>query len=155
MSEPWFSGALDLRAYKEGEWVLLEPFRYHARDGREFTVPRWFISDLASTPWLVKPLLNEEDRPAGVIHDWIFCAQLLPRAEANALYDEMLEVLGWSRVKRSMVAAGLAVGSYPRYRACDGGPKVDDFAWEFMTAAEREAYRISFLEAGDWVARTG
>ena len=31
MSEQaWFSGALDLRAYKPGEWVLLEPFRYHA-----------------------------------------------------------------------------------------------------------------------------
>ena len=58
MSEKaWFSGALDLRAYKPGEWVLLEPFRYHARDGREFTVPRWFVTDLASIPcWSIRCL---------------------------------------------------------------------------------------------------
>jgi len=156
MSETaWFSGALDLRAYKPGEWVLLEPFRYHARDGREFTVPRWFVTDLASTPWLVKPLLSGEDRMAGVVHDWLFCSQCVPWADANDLYSEMLDVLHWGRIKRGAASAGLAIGSYPRYRACDGGPREEDFAWEFMSSAEREAYRIRFIERGDWVARTG
>ncbi len=157
MSEAaWFSGALDLRAYKPGEWVLLEPFRYHARDGREFTVPRWFITDLASIPWLVDPLFDGLDhRAAGVTHDWLYCSQQVSRAEADELFREMLETLGVGVIKRNLMYSGLRVGGWYRYNQCKGGPKDEDFAWEFMTSAEREAYRIRFIEKGDWIARTG
>ena len=156
MSDAWFSGALDLRAYKPGEWVLLEPFRYHARDGREFTVPRWFVTDLASIPWLVDPLFDGLDhRAAGVIHDFCYCAQQVTRAEADELFREMLETLGVGVIKRNLMYSGLRVGGWYRYSQCKGGPKDEDFAWEFMTSAEREAYRIRFIEKGDLVARTG
>ncbi len=122
MSDTWFSGALDLRAYKPGEWVLLEPFRYHARNGREFTVPRWFVTDLASIPWLVDPLFDSLDhRKAGVVHDWIYCSQQVSRAEADELFREMLEVLGVGVIKRNLMYSGLRVGGWYRYNQCKAG----------------------------------
>lgn len=139
MSRPGFSGALDLRAYAAGEWVLLEPFRYRARDGRDFTVPRWFITDLASIPWLVDPLFDDIDhRAAGVVHDWLYCSQQVTRGEADELFREMVQVLGAGRFRAGMMHAGLRAGGWYRWNQCIGGPKEEDFAWEFMTAAERD-----------------
>lgn len=144
----WFSGALDLRVYAAGEWVLLEPFRYRSRDGRNITVPPWFITDLASIPWAVQPLFNSvEHRAAGVVHDWLYCSQLLSRAEADELFCEMVQVLGAGKVRAGLMHAGLRAGGWYRWNQCVGGPKEGDFAWEFMRAAERAAYREGYLRA--------
>lgn len=147
MSRPGFSGALDLRAYAAGEWVLLEAFRYRSRDGRDFTVPRWFITDLASIPWLVDPLFDDIDhRAAGVVHDWLYCSQLVSRTEADELFREMVQVLGAGRFRAGMMHAGLRAGGWYRWNQCIGGPKTEDFAWEFMPAAEREVYQASYFQ---------
>lgn len=145
MSKPtgWFSGALDLRVYDKGEWVLLEPFRYMSFSGKDYTVPRWFITDLASIPWVTEPLFDSvEHRAAGVIHDWLYASQQVSRAEADELFREMLEVLGVGVIKRNLMYSGLRVGGWYRYGQCEGGPRDEDFAWEFMSSAEREAYLI-------------
>ena len=119
-------------------------------------MPRWFVTDLASIPWLVDPLFDSLDhRKAGVIHDWIYCGQIVSRAEADELFREMLEVLGVGVIKRNLMYSGLRVGGWYRYGQCEGGPKEEDFAWEFMSSADREAYRIRFIEKGGWVARAG
>jgi hypothetical protein len=145
VTAPWFSGALDLRAYKPGEWVLLEPFRYHSKSGIDYTAPRWFVTDLASIPWLVDPLFDDIDhRAAGVIHDWCYCSQQWSRAEADDLFREMLETIRVGIVKRNLMYSGLRVGGWYRYGQRDGGPHDEDFAWEYMTAAEREVYRLAF-----------
>ncbi len=56
----------------------------------------------------------------------------------------MLKTLGVGGIKRTLMYSGLRVGGWYRYNQCQGGPKGDDFAWEFMTSAEREAYRYRF-----------
>lgn len=143
-----FSGALDLRAYKPDEWVLLEDFRYRSIDGREFTAPRWFVTDLASIPWAVQPLFaREENRPAGVIHDWLYCSQAVPRAEADALFREMVLFLRESSWKAALMYAGLRVGGGSRYAACNGGPKPEDFAWEFMSRLEVDDYQNRLIDS--------
>lgn len=140
MSDAYFSGSLDLRAYKAGEWVLLEDFKYHSKAGVDYVVPKWFISDLASTPWIVEPLLNAEDRPAGVVHDWLYCSQIVSQAEADALFREMLETLGWGVVRRNAMYSGLRIGGWYRYGQCKGGPKHEDFAWEYIASKDIGAY---------------
>ena len=73
----------------------------------------------------------------------------MSRAEADELFREMLEVLGVGVIKRNLMYSGLYVGGWYRYGQCKGGPKSEDFAWEFMSAAGREAYRIRFIEKGN------
>lgn len=145
-STPWFSGALDLRAYKPGEWVLLEDFKYHARSGEEFVVPRWFITDLASIPWLVQPMFDDvEHREAGVVHDWLYCTQLVSRQRADELFREMVEVLGCGTTRSGLMYAGLRAGGWSHWDNTLKGAKQEDFAWEFMSRAERVAMRLAYI----------
>lgn len=143
----WFSGALDMRAYKPGEWVLLEPFRFHSATGEEFTVPKWFITDLASIPWIVEPLFDDVDhRDAGVVHDWLYCSQVVTRAQADALFKEMVQLLGASATQANLMYAGLRVGGGSHWGK---GPQREDFAWEFMTRAEQASYERWYFGGPD------
>lgn len=147
--DPYFSGALDLRAYKKGEWVLLEPFRYHSKDGRTITVPKWFVTDLASIPWITMPLFDgAEHRAAGVIHDWLYCSQLYSRKEADQLFCEMVVHLGASPTQAGLMYAGLRVGGWSRWNQCTDGPKLEDFAFEHMGVRERAEYLSRYIGEG-------
>lgn len=133
-----FAGPLILQAYAKSEWVLMSDFEYVAADGAIHTAPKYFITDLASTPWLVKPLLTGvEDRACGVIHDFLYCQNKLPRAQCDDLFHEMLLVAGVDRWRARLMYWGLRVGGGWRYAACAGGIKVEDMAFELMREAER------------------
>lgn len=136
-----FLDPLLLRAYDRGEWVLTNDFRYQALDGTVYTAPRYFITDLASVPWVVKPLFRDiEDREAGVIHDWLYCQNQLPRAVCDALFYEMLLALGADKRRAGLMYAGLRVGGGSRYAACKGGVKDEDMAWALMSEGERNGW---------------
>ncbi|WNW11238.1 DUF1353 domain-containing protein [Pseudomonas sp. DTU_2021_1001937_2_SI_NGA_ILE_001] len=137
-----FLDPLVLQAYAKGEWVLMSDFRYQAADGTIYTAPKYFITDLASTPWIVKPLLSGiEDRACGVIHDLLYCDNRLPRVVCDALFYEMLLVAGADKKRAGLMHLGLRVGGGPRYAACAGGIKVEDLAFELMSEVERVAWR--------------
>ena len=86
-------------------------FRYHALDGRLCSAPKYFITDLASVPWSVKPFFdNFEDREAGVIHDWLYCQNPIPRVIGDALFDEMLRVLRADKRRTGLMHAGVRMG---------------------------------------------
>jgi hypothetical protein len=140
-----FLDPLLLQAYAKGEWVLATDFRYQSIDGTIYTAPRYFITDLASTPWLVAPLLQGiEDRACGVIHDMLYCRNELPREVCDALFYEMLLAMGADQRRASLMHLGLRIGGGPRYAACVGGMKVEDLAFELMSDQERVAW-TSFL----------
>lgn len=136
-----FLDPLILQAYAKGEWVLATDFRYQAVDGSIYTAPRYFITDLASTPWLVTPLLRGiEDRACGVIHDLLYCQNELPRQGCDALFQEMLLALGADRRRAWLMYVGLRIGGGRRYAACAGGMKVEDLAFELMGDQDRIAW---------------
>ena len=55
--------------------------------GTIYTAPKYFITDLASTPWLVTPVLTGiEDRACVVIHVWLYCQNKLTREKCDALF---------------------------------------------------------------------
>ncbi|MBP5971025.1 DUF1353 domain-containing protein [Pseudomonas iridis] len=152
MSNGRFLDPLRLQAYAQGEWVLLTDFRYRALDGTLYTAPKCFITDLASTPWCVKPLFNDiEDREAGVIHDWLYCQNQIPRVVADALFYEMLLALGADQRRAALMYAGLRLGGGRRYAACAGGVKAEDLALALMDEPERQAW-AAVLQAAPSVA---
>ena len=117
-------------------------FRYQAVDGTIYTAPKYFITDLASTPWLVKPLLTGiEDRACGVIHDFAYCQNKLSRAACDTLFYEMLLATGADLRRAQLMFSGLRIGGWYRYNQCAGGMKVEDLAFELMGGADRIAWK--------------
>jgi len=138
MSSGRFIDPLILQVYAKGEWVLMTDFRYQSIAGTIYTAPKYFITDLASTPWIVKPLLiGIEDRPCGVIHDFLYCQNELSRDVCDALYYEMILAINVGDRRAGLIHAGLHLGSARQYSACEGGMKVEDFAFELMLDRER------------------
>lgn len=137
-----FLDRLILQAYAKGEWMLMQDFRYQTADGVVITAPKYFITDLASTPWIVKPLLiGIEDRPCGVIHDFLFCDNKLPRVVCDALYYEMILAINVGDRRAGAIHTVLHLGSAGPYAKCAGGMKIEDLAFELMTEQERVAWR--------------
>jgi hypothetical protein len=77
-----FRSRLITSAYIEGEFVVVSPFIYqfHLKSfWHTITVPKGFITDFASIPWLVQALpgfdVNGDSRFAAVVHDYLYCMQ--------------------------------------------------------------------------------
>ena len=76
-----FLSHLDTRAYRDGEFVLLNPFgfefQFEGCGPFQLFVPEGFITDFASIPWLVQALpgfkVNGASRFAAGVHDWLYC----------------------------------------------------------------------------------
>lgn len=148
-----FLDPLIVQAKSKGEWVLMADFRYVAADGTIYTAPKYFITDLASTPWLVKPFLNGiEDRACGVIHDWLYCENRLTRAQCDALFFEMLLATGTDLRRAQLMFSGLRIGGGSRYRQCAGGIKIEDLAFALMTPQETADWKQRLLILHDPVA---
>ncbi len=102
----------DLANNGQGEWRLLEPLVYVARDGRRFAVPTGFSTDYASVPRVPLAYLvagNTAHRPA-VLHDWLIRQRVVPRREADDLFYEACQSIGLPEFRASVMH--LAVRSF-------------------------------------------
>lgn len=94
---PDFSGQLIVRPLADGDsWVLMDDLAYKANDGRSIVAPRGFITDFASVPqflwWWTAPWGRHGF--AGIVHDWLYYIQDVSRADADALFREIMGKLG-------------------------------------------------------------
>lgn len=128
MKDDGFSGPLDLRAHKSGEWVVLNPLIYRALSGRTYGVPAGFITDLASIPALLRPLFNPNDngRKAAVLHDARYCIKAGTRKEADDIFLEALERCGVGFLRRWAMYSGVRAGGW-LYWNKRSGLTADDF----------------------------
>lgn len=110
-----FSTPLDLRATNPGEWQLLSPLVYTSKAGDIYIVPTGMITDLASIPKLLRPVIdrNGMSRPAAVLHDYLYLIGSLSRKQADELFLEALLSCG--------VSSFAAKGMYWSVRAFGGG----------------------------------
>ncbi|MDA8485149.1 DUF1353 domain-containing protein [Pseudomonas resinovorans] len=124
-----FLSQLDLRAYEPGEWVVLSDQRYESSYGSIFTVRRGFITDLASIPRLLRSVydINGKSRQAAVLHDFLYCAQLTTRVEADRLFLEALESLGIGWATRWSMYLGVRSGGWIYWNKRSKGLATDDF----------------------------
>lgn len=123
-----FLTSLDLRAAEPGEWILIAPLKW-ARSGVKLTVPAGFITDLASLPRLVRPVLDRNGlsrRPA-VLHDWLYCSKQGSRADADRLFRKALKAEGMGRLARWSMYIGVRAGGWIYWKSrC--GLVLEDFA---------------------------
>lgn len=92
--------------------------------GTTITVPARFVTDLASIPramWRVFPPVGKYDA-AAVLHDWLYRAGGVTRAQADAVFDEAMGVLNVGQVARWLMYRAVRAGGEEKwntYRAED------------------------------------
>lgn len=109
-----FDSCPDLRVWKPGEWVLLKSISYVDRNGKEFKVPQWFITDLASLPAPVRAIfnVNDETRAAAILHDFLYCSKIVCRERADKLLKEAMLSLNSSIFKANAYYVGVRAGGW-------------------------------------------
>lgn len=113
-----FTTSLDLRATEPGEWELLAPLKWSAAES--ITVPAGFITDLASLPRLVRPVLdrNGMSRRPAVLHDWLYAGQCLSRANADRLFLDAMAADGVGWAKRWSMYGAVRAAGWRYYKKC-------------------------------------
>ncbi len=101
-------------------FILDAPFSYESDLlGCIVTVPKGFVTDLASIPRLpiVYLMLNGIADQAGVVHDFLYSSGLIPRDKADAVLKEACIVLGVSAWKANIIWAGVRAFGGDHYSA--------------------------------------
>lgn len=100
------------------EYILTLPLVYETDVGETIVVPPGFITDLASIPWLARTIVphNRAERMPAVLHDYLFVVQDRPLGEVNALMYEAMRSTGVGLYARTMIRAGLTLGSWVPWR---------------------------------------
>ncbi len=95
-----FTALLTVSPLSDGKsWWLRTPFGYDVgNEGSENTVevPIGFVTDFASVPrpfWSILPKWGRYGS-AAVVHDYLYWKQDRPRAEADAIFLEGMQILG-------------------------------------------------------------
>lgn len=91
------------------KWEVAVPFVVETKTMGIVTVDAGFECDLNSIPQFLWFVSTPADFPeAGVCHDWGYRGHMT-RAQADAVYLEILEALGMGKVRRNLRYAALRV----------------------------------------------
>ena len=112
---PRFTSELVVQEYdgsNNDEWLVYRPLRYvtyHLGYPWEITVPRDFISDLASIPHFLRPIIRRrKTHKGGVLHDYLTRRNPyhddkgkdgLTRRDCDKIFRESLKTCGVSSAK--------------------------------------------------------
>lgn len=99
-------------------FTLLEDLVYETRRHRIIRVPKGFKTDLASIPrvlWNVLPPVGRYNK-AAVVHDFLYQNNGCTRAEADAVLNEAMRVLGVRVTQRWAIYAGVRLGGWVVWR---------------------------------------
>lgn len=103
-----FTTPADLRMLDDYRWQVLAPFEYHVGAYPSATVicvPAGTVTDLASVPRLLWAIFPPHGRwaKAAIIHDFLYARGIGSKAYADRTFLEAMEVLGVSRVTRTLM----------------------------------------------------
>lgn len=125
-------------AREPNEWVIVQEGRWRSPE-TEFVVPVGWITDLASVPKFLRPVLNRNGRsryPA-ICHDWLYNTQKESRAFADRVFLHALIAYDMPAWQARIYWAGVRAGGWAPWRARlkrGGGLRPDDFV-------DQDAYR--------------
>jgi hypothetical protein len=89
------------------EYKLLSPVAF-----KDIVVPRGFVFDGASVPrafwWFASPFTGNYTRGA-LIHDWLYCTELVSKKEADNIFYKIMLIDGVSRWKATAMYMAVKV----------------------------------------------
>jgi hypothetical protein len=95
--------------------VCDHPFRYQSDvAGMLFTAPVGFYTDFASVPriGIIYAMLGDTAHEPAVIHDWLYYSALVPRATADKVLFEAMNVIGLPWWRRYPIYWGVRLGGW-------------------------------------------
>ncbi len=102
----------------DGEHVMtLEDLTYTARDGEVIVVPKYTVSDGASTPrlfWRALPPFGPYWRPA-LMHDYLYQSGRFVRSKCDRLFLEAMRSCGVGWFKAHVIYRGVRLGGWVAY----------------------------------------
>lgn len=119
-----FPVPLDVREIGNGKWELLSDYKYKDTLKGDIIVPKGFITDLYSIPWILRSIVSkvQDSNGPAVVHDWLYQSQTFgPKGQRVA--DKVLKramTVHWapiSKYKRFEILTGLKLGGWTGYRA--------------------------------------
>ncbi len=110
-------GGLILMPFADEDWwILLQNVGWvpDASDGPgvvRVDVPKGFVTDLASVPSYLWPILAKTGRygNAAVYHDWLYWDQAITREVADRVFDRAMHDMGVDAITRRLMWAGVRV----------------------------------------------
>lgn len=95
---------------------LLAPLAYWCpRTKQEYVVPKGFISDFASIPWVFYSLVGVPSdhrwRESSVLHDFLCRTGIIPRKEADQIWYDSLRYAGLGYWKAQTLYLAVRIGS--------------------------------------------
>jgi len=87
-------------------------------DKNNVQVPAGFVSDLASLPWFVRPLLSKLGRHqrGAILHDWLYRNKLHDKAWCDEQFKLAMVEDGVVYWRRKVIMTGLAAGGWVGWR---------------------------------------
>lgn len=96
----YFTGFPDLKKLdsisKESglpEKILMVDYKIYI-NGILVIIPKGFITDLASIPWVFRLMFNPDDprfTVAALVHDWLYALEILKRTESDKIFFAILK----------------------------------------------------------------
>lgn len=108
-----FLTSLEVRELDDARWVLTLPLIYQSDlASAAFTVPAGFTTDFASVPRipLIFEAVGDIAHTAAALHDWLYTAQPVTRAMADAMFREAAVTSGVSAWRAWVMWAGVRIG---------------------------------------------
>ena len=107
-----FTTPADLRMLADDKWELLSPFSFYVGEPEAnewITVPKGFVTDLASIPRILWPVLppSGEYAKAAILHDYLYRYGRKGRRYADAVFYEAMGVLGVARWRKWLLYAAV------------------------------------------------
>ncbi len=121
-----FVGSYNLKVHNldlgERPFELIHAIRFESSAGKVITVPAGYRTDFASVPRFFHRIVSPVGRhgKAAIVHDWL-CDES-PKTtdywQAAEIFDEAMEALGVSRLRRKIMVAAVVVGG-PKFKPGD------------------------------------
>lgn len=117
-----FLNQLVVMAIHEDHWRLVESLLYRAGSGKVITVPKDFLTNLASVPSLLRPVMNRngKSRRPAVLHDWLYTSQAcVSRKDADKLFYEALRSEGMNWASARTYYLGVRAFGFLYFKECE------------------------------------
>lgn len=114
-----FTTPLRAELIGNNKWKVWQAFEYHvgSLDSDEIIkVPKGFVTDFASVPRIIWPIISPVDThaKAAVVHDYCYSTALYSRKRSDQIFLEALTVLKVSYLKRMIMYRSVRmIGWYP------------------------------------------
>lgn len=148
--------SMTTRDFANGEdFLLVEPLSWSIGNSSEvITVPSGFVTDLASIPPILHPIIHKlgrHNRPT-VIHDYLYWTQTCTRDQADNLLMIAMKEMKVKKSRRKAIYQGVHLGGQGawngnRRQLAEGWPKIvprgrfnltDDHSWRDARAKLRQ-----------------